>query len=258
MASAKRRINSTGRKRIERERAEIRLDPAQPLEPLSAHAAIDLEGLDFPDDAVVILEAYQRSAGMRFGCGTVGALRIPSVLRLDEIDRGAGVLFRLKVIDGGGRTGKILGSAERLRPASNENVEGKRSIFPIREDELHDDIWRVTVDESGPWLWLNYRIPGFKHRILENPLLQGVMLPAAFRIVLEHLVNDPVPDDDDPNDWRGLWLRFLREAFAIDDDLSELATDEEERRAWIESAVQTFCAKHDFVGRIRAAAEEGA
>ena len=149
-------------------------------------------------------------------------------------------------------SGKILGSADRIRPTGNENEEGKRSIFPIRETDLGPEVWRVTIDDSGPWLLLNYRIPSFKHRILENPMLRGVMLPAAMRIVLEHLVKDHVFEDGDEEDWRALWLRYLREAFGIDDDLDEMHT-EADRQEWVDTAVRKFCEAHDFVEIIRSA-----
>ena len=257
MTTAKRRINSTGRKRIQRDRVDIRLHPLKPDEPLSASASLKLDGLGFPQDASVIIEAYRGSAGMRFDCGTIGKLQIPEVLHLNEVDRTGGVLFRLKIVDGDGGTGKILGSADRLRPAGNEDLEGRRSIFPIREGELGDEVWRVIVDdEGGPVLMLNYRIIGFKHRILETPLLKGIILPAAFRIVLETLAANPVPDEDDEEDWRSLWLRYLKEQFSIDEDVSSQTEDEKQK--WVDNTVQTFCQKYGFIDGIRAMSEGGA
>jgi hypothetical protein len=190
---------------------------------------------------------------MRFECGTVANLKIPPLLHLNEIDSGGSILFRLKVIDADAGTGRILGSADRLRPASSDDHEARRSIFPISERVLGDEVWRVDVDDAGPVLLLNSRIPGFKHRILENPLMLGAIIPAAFRIVLERLAADPTPDDNDDNDWRALWLRYLKEKFAIDEELSALNSDE--RREWIEATVRTFCQTHEFVQNIRAMSE---
>src|SRR5262249_21262943 len=153
--------------------------------------------------------------------------------------------FRLKIVDGSKGTGQILGSAERLRPAGADDDSGRRSIFPILEQHLGDEVWRVILSDAGPVLALNYRIPGFKHRILENPLVQGIILPAAFRIVLERLIADPVADDEDEDDWRTLWLRFLKERLSIDDDPSEIRV--EDREDWIDAAVQKFCHTHGFV-----------
>jgi hypothetical protein len=249
MPAIKRRINSTGRRRIPRERADIRIEPPKAGEPLRASATLKVDDLNFPPDALLILEAYQRSSGMRFACGTVGNVKVPPVLHLNDIDRNGSILFRVKVVDADGANGKILGSADRIRPAGEEDLEGRRSIFPISEEDLGREVWRVDVDDDGPRLLLNFRIVGFKHRILENPLLRGIILPAAFRIVLENLAADPVPDDDEEDDWRLLWLRYLKESFGIDDDVALL--DDEGRKKWIEETVRIFCEAHDFVDAIR-------
>lgn len=255
MASAKKRINSTGRKRIQRERVDIRMADADDGASQAATARFDLQGLGFPDQSGIVLEAYQGSFGMRFNCGTVGTPNIPALLHLNELDRDTTTLFRLKVVEAGGG-GKLLGSADRIRPAGNDNEEGKRSIFPIRESDLGDEVWRVEIDDSGPWLLLNYRVPGFKHRLLENPFLRGTMLPAALRVVLERLVFDHTPDDDDEEDWRGMWLRYLRESFGIDDELSEIA--DEDRASWVDATTRKFCEAHGFVQAIRTMIEGGA
>ena len=253
MATAKRRINSTGRKRIRRELVEIRLEPPRPLEPLVATASVKIDELGFPPDAAVVLESYQRSSGMRFDCGTVGKIAIPDRMLLTDIDASGSVLFRLKVIDGATGSGRILGAADRIRPGGDDDIEGRRSLFPIKERDLGPEVWRVDVDDAGPVLALNYLVPGFKHRILDSDLLKSVILPAALRVVLERLAADPDVDEGDDEDWRSLWLRYLRETFGIEDDVAEL--DQEEKDDWVNNAVKVFCETHGFVGKIRAEAE---
>ena len=232
-----------------RECVDIRLEPAGSTGVATAAVSLRLADLGFPEDAKIVLEAYHRSSGMRFECGTVGQPTPSPLLQLNEIDGTASILFRLKVVDPASGSGRILGSADRIRPASNDDNEARRSIFPISERPLGHEVWRVDVDEAGPSLVLNSRVPGFKHRILESPLMQGVILPAAFRIVLEHLVADPTPDDNDEDDWRTLWLRYLKEEFAIDEDLRSLSS--EEAREWVDSTVRQFCQTHEFVESIR-------
>jgi hypothetical protein len=249
MPAAKRRINSTGRKRIMRERVDIRLAPGKPEESFTAAATLKLDDLGFPGEARVILEAYQRSAGMRIDCGTIANVSVPAVINLNEIDRDGSVLFRLKVVEASAANGKILGSADRIRPAGNDDAEGRRSIFPINECDLGAEVWRVDIDEAGPVLKLNYRIVGFKSRILENPLIQGIILPAAFRIVLERLADGETADEDDESDWRNEWLRYLKERFGIDDDLPTLKEDE--RAEWVADTIRQFCDAHGFVESIR-------
>ena len=67
MSTIRKRINSTGRKRIPRDRISVTLLPVKPDEPLRAVATVRLDGLGFPESATVVLEAYQRSTAMRMG-----------------------------------------------------------------------------------------------------------------------------------------------------------------------------------------------
>src|SRR5450759_3550955 len=122
MVSIQRRLNSTGRKRITRDRAVIELSP--PLDTIafpSATATISLVGLDLDQDAPVVLEAYFRSSSMRFPCGTVKAIDTSRRMELTEIDRGGAIQFRLLVIAPDG-SGRVLASAEGLKPLQDSKI----------------------------------------------------------------------------------------------------------------------------------------
>lgn len=257
MTSVKKRINSTGRKRIGRDCVDIRMMDSGPDQPLQAEVSLDLHGHGFPENAAVALEAYHRSSGMRFDCGTVGALQVPPVLVLDKVDRSGPVMFRLKVVDSEAEPGKLLGSAERLKPKSDDDPEGRRSIFPVLYRDLRHDTWKVVI-ESGdrPVLMINNRLAGFQHRLLESPMMQGLLLPAALRFVLVELVSlsDTGEDDDEPG-WKEEWLSYCQTDLGAVDDPRELS-DEQERNNWIDEVVMRFCENSDFVGQIRKSAEE--
>src|SRR5580704_16800262 len=128
MSSAKRRINSTGRKKISQDKIDLRILSVVPGEPLRAKIGIELGSLDLPSAAAVSVEAYHRSTAMRLDCGTVGAKTIPEVLFLNELDKTGSVLFRIKVVDQKDQPGKILASADRVRPSIEGEHMGRRSI----------------------------------------------------------------------------------------------------------------------------------
>jgi hypothetical protein len=116
MVSVQRRLNSTGRKRIARDRVTIELTP--PLDAFgfpSATLDSDISELGLDPAARVVLEAYFRSSSMRFPSGTFASIAIPSRLVLTDIDRGGAIQFRLLVIASDG-SGRILASAEGLKP----------------------------------------------------------------------------------------------------------------------------------------------
>lgn len=253
MSTAKRRLNYTGRKRIKRESIDIRMLENELGEPLQAKADLYLDGLGFPPDAKVVIEAYHRSSGMRFDCGTVGELEIPPVLVLEEVDHSGSVLFRVKVIDEESETGKILGSAERIQPRSDEIEDGRKSLFPVRFRDINAQIWYVDFPDpgSGPELIINRRIPGISQLLQGNALLQGFLLPAALRVVLERLVRqeDSGEDDEAESGWKAEWLEFCADTLGLPGDPME--KEKADRDEWVDYAVEAFCQDHGFLKNIK-------
>lgn len=256
MSTVRKRINSTGRKRVTRDRVSVTLLPVKPEEPLRAVATVRLDGLGFPESANVVLEAYQRSTAMRMELGTVGEYAVPDPIVLDELDPGVVPLFRLKVVDNDGQKGKLLGAAERLRPDSDDTPDGRESLFPVRFVELHDEIWKLQIDAAGPCLLLNCRVPTLKAEIQRNPLVSGILLPAALRGVLERLAVDSNDTEEDDSAWREKWLRFCREELGLADDPGSLSEDQ--REEWIDDGVRAFCKSAKFMAKIRKQWVEGA
>jgi hypothetical protein len=257
MSSVKRRINSTGRKRIPRDRIDIRLVSSKSGEVLSGKATARLDGLGLPPSAGVVIDAYYRSTGMRFECGTVGDLRIPALLVLDEIDQSGAVLFRVKVFDRDASPGKLLGAAERISPREADDLDGKRSIFPIIQRDLGPEVWRVEfADDTGPRLILNSQVPGITHRILGDSLAQGLLLPEALRIVLKKLADDPATEDTDEPDWKEEWIEFAQTKLGLEEDLATLSLmSQDDKDEWINQAVSIFCEQAAFVTNIKAMKE---
>ena len=246
MVSVQRRVNSTDRARITRDRVNIILDPPPDTSSFpSASAAIDLAGLEFPGDADVVLEAYYRSSSMRFPCGTVGHLAVPGRMELSDIDRGGAIRFRLLII--ASQSGQILGSAEGLRPAKTGESPDRQPLLPLRETDLVNELWRIEVDpRSGPVLSVNNTVPGLAAQIRSIPLLQGLVLPHAFRMILKELSSEGEEEGDDL--WGDDWRKFLRQiGVPIEPEDDDPDTIDE----WIESAVEAFCALKDFASRVR-------
>lgn len=208
MAFIQRRFNSTGRTRIPRSHVEIKLQ--EPLDagafPI-AFATVDLAGLDLPDTATVELEAYFRSSSMRFPCGTVASMAVPSSMVLSEIDRGGAVRFRLLVTDAE-RTGRIVAAADGLRPVRDRKSPDRQSLLPLRETDLGDQLWKIDVDfRTGPTLLVNGTVPGLASRLREQALLQGLILPYALRMILMEVGTGGAQEEDE-DIWRRDWRRF--------------------------------------------------
>jgi hypothetical protein len=251
MSGAKRRINSTGRKKISQDKISLRILAPVTGEPMRAKLGIDLESLGLPASASVSVEAYHHSTAMRFDCGTVGAKKIPEVFSLNELDQAGGVLFRIKIVDREIQQGKILASADRVRPSIEGEHMGRKSIFPVDYRDLGQEVWRVDIDDhAGPFLLLNSKIPALMHRIHENPLVAGALLPAAFRVVLLHIAYNPSEDDEDGVGWKTDWKRFCSEGLGIEDEPDDLE-DNEAREEWVDDVVRRYCETRAFVEKAR-------
>lgn len=107
--------------------------------------------------------------------------------------------------------GRILGSAEGLRPAKGGESPDRQPLLPLREtNNLGQELWRIEVDQrNGPVLCVNNAVPGLAAQICGLPLFQGLILPHAFRIILQELsaAGDEVGDDL----WGDGWRTFLKE-----------------------------------------------
>jgi hypothetical protein len=255
MTSVQRRLNSTGRTRITRDRVSMSLEEPAVGFPWAA-ATLRLGDLDLPRDAQVTIEAYYRSSSMRFPCGTIAALTVPARMELTEIDRGGAIRFRVLVIASDG-SGQILASAEGLRPTSQKgDGPDRESLLPLRETALGSELWKVDIDErTGPTLSVNNSVPGLAAEIRSSPLLQGVIFPHAFRLILQKL--PAAGEDDEDTVWGADWRKFLQE-LGVDVE-AEDRDDPDVLDDWVESAVTRFCELKKFASRVQlinAAADE--
>jgi len=242
-----RRINHTGRKRIDKSSVEILLE-GEPREQRFS-ATVDFSGLDLPPDAPVYIEAYQRYALQRFDCGTVSTFSLPPDSYLTELDGDLPAQFRIKVIDAAGSEGRLVAAAKGIR-ASNEqsDAEGRERLLPvISRGDMGDVPWRVNFQEdSMPELALNNRIPGCIDRIQHDPSFQALVFPGAVRSVLTWIYwNDLAGGEEE--EWVTRWLDF---AGAIVGEAPPKTREPNEVAAWIEDVILVFSRKHTLCTRL--------
>ena len=246
----KRRINSTGRRRIERRHVAIRLQrlPGQDRPRVDAEFALD--DLELHPSATIVIEAYAKDLAERFAWGTVarsGPERSPLLSELPP----HGVSFRVKIVDPASQ--RILALARRLRPTGDNDESGGRSeLFRVRAVPLGEELWRVVIEEDdAPILELNADVPDVRARFRE-PGFRAAILPAAMRTVLLALSDDEEDQDDDADSWSQRWFRFA----------GDLAGDERPGsdnpdgiRNWIDRACSRFAERFSLVSDMVAAVE---
>lgn len=244
-----RRFNYTGRQRIRREDAAIRIQ--QDSAGLRFDADLRLASYGF--DAIepkpkVYVEAYRGASAQwkRFDFGFVDTCRAPANCTLDEFGAPEGILFRVKVT---GRTGdaegRLLAAADAIRPRlPNEQDDHVQPLIQhVPADDIGDELWRVDFSGQLPLLKINSRVPGGVEQFLLDPTHRASITPAVMRLVLMRilLVECDRGDDEDDQDWRVLWLRFASSLCldAAPEDNAEVAELDE----WIDRAVEAFAAK---------------
>ncbi len=239
-----RRINHTGRKRIDKSRVEIFIEDESGDQRFRAN--VNFDGLDLPPDAPVYIEAYQRYALQRFDCGTVGNFTLPPNTALDKLDSDLPIQFRVKVVDTTGSRGRLIAAARGIR-ASNEQPdgEGRERLLPVVSRDLGEVPWQVNFSyDSMPELALNNRIPACIDRICQDPIFQALVLPAAVRSILSWIYwREPNNDGEGENgeNWVTRWLDFAKSISGEDPPKLQDPSDVEK---WIEDVVSKFSQKH--------------
>lgn len=245
----KKRINSTGRKSIGREHVSIYLNKATSSDRPPAFSA----DLSFPSQlkldpkANVYVEAYVRSSTMRFPFGTVGLIRPPAETALTDLDHGAAVLFRVKVVDDSAEVGKIVAAADGIRPLTEtEESEGRKALLPLVKTDLGEAVWRLHLHGSAPpVLQINNRIPDLRERLFEDPLLAGAIYTEALRQVLTAVFLDD--EFDDEMEWVVNWKKFIAEVRGapVPEDIDDEDNNAQAQEI-IEETIEKFLERRQF------------
>jgi hypothetical protein len=237
-----RRFNYTGKQRIRREDVSIRLTTSKPVRSFEAQLLLGEYGL--PGDAKVFIEAYEKTAVMRFPFGAVGSTSPPAgeKLKLTEFEGSEAVRFRVKVVDSGGRAGRLLAEAEGIHPVfPEEKDEKRRPLLPVRYEVLGEQVWKVEFPEStqdNPILLVNVKIPD-KTALVRSPLFVSLVLPAVLREILNQiLLVEEYQELEDGSDWKSLWLRFAKRLAGGDPP-----GEGQDPAEWVDAAVAAFCDK---------------
>lgn len=229
-----RTINHTGRRKVETKELQINM-----LEDSNGKLSFDvdfsLNREKLPDTASIYIEAYQRNTLQRFNFGKVGEIRKPENRELDQLDLSSPTLFRIRIVDENENLGRLVASAERLKPEGENDEDQRSSLLVVRSRPLGQQTWKVEFDTGGkPELCINSRIPDAIGQLKNNPQFQSLILPGAFRQVLMFLLWNE--DDESEGSVAEEWMTFA-EHIASErphgDDPSQLL-------AWIDEVVERF------------------
>lgn len=256
-------FNYTGRKRIPQQQINFSWVAGTDAI-LCFRSALNLE-LDppLPPEAAIFVEAYSGPVVMRFHFGTVANITLPADTALYDFPPGLKPAFRVKVVDESSDKRKLLASAEKLIPLSEEEVQaGRRSILPVETVDLGARVWDVRLEDNTPILELNSAIhePRDITAMAKEPDFISLVYPAAIRRILDHLLLGPEHDNVEPDhDWLTFGLSLAGEAAPNRDDYQDDNGFGEDVEIWIQGVIQGFCAQQSAVEsyiRFRKEAEE--
>lgn len=234
-----RRFNFTGRRKLMRSNVRILIHEAKRGIPQSFTADVKIPAvLKLDPSARVYVEAYIGASSMRFDFGTVAAVVHPRDCSLGEIDEGAPVLFRVRVVDETRNVGRVLAAANGIRPEGEEAGSGRRSLLPLRSCDLGEEVWRLHLDsDAGPELWINSRVPALSERLRSDPAVMGLIYPEVVRRIAYRLWSNSEFADD--ADWVAAWKTWLGGYLDRPVDAEEIEEDADEM-------AKNFAAKHRF------------
>lgn len=244
----KRRINSTGRRRIERRHVTLRLRRMPGHEHPMVDADFNLVDLNLAPAAQIVLEARFKEFAQRFAWGTIEQPAPEGDPEITDLPSDQRIFFRVKAVDPSNH--KLLALARQLYPLGEDGDDGgRRELFRVRTRPLGQELWRVVIEEDGaPVLELNKDTPD----VLRDPSFRAAILPAAMRTALLQLRDDDEDQDDPSDSWSQRWFRFAAD---LAGDERPSPDEPDVLQNWIDRACSRFAERFRLVSTMVAAGE---
>lgn len=254
----RRRFNYTGRKKIQLQHVGISVTEGSSENCPKFSVDVDLEPYDFPNDARVVVEAYDSFRVSRHNLGECGTGLSKAFHELREFSVGEDALFRIKIVDST-EPGLLLGLADQINPANQSDEGQSKSILHLQQEDLHNQIWRLDLDDdSYPCLKINNAIELGKELARSQEWFQAVVFPEVVRQVLTFILENDYGDqggEDDDRRWKEEWLTFAERLHGMGPRPSTIDSSDE-KRFWVEEAVEAFSNKLRLLKHFRAHLEE--
>ncbi len=234
--------------RVEINKSDVKIKTMKRGDSLSFVAGFNFDLYEFKNEAKVYVEPYYKNTYMRFDFGTVSEIKAPTNTDISQLSVNSNILFRIKVVEHSDSNSKIVGHIKELRPESeDESVNSKLPLLHTEFTNLDQVPWKITTDPF-PTLELNNKIPEIQTKILKDEIYTGLIIPSAFRIVLNELVNDTDNFETDTDSWNSRWLIFTKNVLKVkwEPDFN----DQQSMTKWVDEICNEFCNHHQFVSII--------
>jgi hypothetical protein len=246
----KRNFNYTGRTKIKRESATLRLKKSE-NQPLSCDIDLKLESYGFPANAELYLEVYNKYEYKRLSLGPVGSFK-PDSKKVGAFTSEDVLRFRIKVVDETQSHGLILAALDGI---ATKDPLPPNSILFFRPDDLGDIVYDVECStHEEPILLVNNRLQSIDIREMAqtNPVFLALAFPSVVKdILLQILFTDRIYETGD-DAWQNRWLYYIVNICGaplppeIDEEETGKILNDDELSEWVDTAIQAFCRQNHF------------
>ena len=245
-----REFNYTQRRRIESRHLQIELVEPNGDGLHSFNVDLDLEELQLPSDAPLVVEASRGSSVMRFPWGTAGQPIAPANQELTDVPLVPSFRVMALAPDDSRR---ILALANQVKPRwERAQAPGASELLYLLEEDLGQEVWRLDLSEGEeiPVLKVNKSIDGISRIVRQDPIFRSLVFPEVVRSVLtKALVIEQAEPGDEGGYWYG-WLGFVSQFYSAECPVSSHSEANEDNRLealqeWINGTVEAFT-QHRF------------
>lgn len=236
-----RKFNYTNRIRINRRDVLISLSNAD--DGVSVETDLSrISGYGLPPHSPVFLEAYRQTNWMRFDCGEIRSITQLKNFHLIQFNTHEGILFRIKVTQKGDihKLIAVADSIPLLKPYKEKSP--REPLLPVKPTELGDEIYKLDFSDDHPILLINKDVGDYKSITTHN-VFMALVYPGVLREILTRIyLIDEYFDDDDMENWRSKWIRFIKLFSGMGE--APRSDDKDECEVWIEKAVRIFAKRN--------------
>lgn len=233
------RRTSRPHRRIDIKKQDVHLNILEETNTLYLSIKINLLDYDFPQNAKIFLEAYNRLNIDHLDLGTIGSFsedlikkRLPSF----KIDQRRKINFRLKIVDT--TTWKLLGLVEKLKESKYAD-----SLLQIQIDESINSIFKVDCDDiDNPILLINKKLD----KLVKD--IKPIIAETALKEILFNILHQEDNRDDSSNLENHKWIIFAQK-YNPKSNLMGLSDDE--KKEWINHVVDEFSKKYKIVDKLK-------
>lgn len=249
----RRRIRLTGRLQLPRSMVDVKVLEVGGKKHVSM-TIVDRKHLaKMPPTARIKLRLFENKMSETLHFGTLDNPEVVAPIRNNSFSLPT---CQLRIVSSDDEhRGLLLGSTNtwNLKAGGPEGGnQASESILHFQPRDISPRIWKLDIrDDDYPVVYLDKRIPNPRTWVRNDPVFTSCVLPAIVREVFAEILDSVTPPEQAwARDWTS-WADTL-----MPGKPPPWSGDKEQKRRWLEDLVDSFCQRHDLLGRLADKLEE--